>query len=148
VHWTDRPSQTPVVYTTRHIRFHAGRWSAQITVANNTGKPLFEARWAPSDSFGSDWNGPALVFSGLNVMGARQLIFSPADTESPKLPFPLQPGGRWRGTIGGRLEPVPKLPRGEPIWIRFPVFGVGEPWNTSTSPALGVTWISDKAIQL
>jgi hypothetical protein len=148
VRWVDRPSQTPVVYTTRGIRFHLGRWSAVVTVANNTGKPLYEARWTPTDSFGSTWNGPALVFSGLNVMGARQLIFSPADTEVPQIPFPLPPGARWHGTIGGRLQAVPKLPHGSPIWLRFPVFGVGEPWNSSTSPALGVTWISDKAIEL
>jgi hypothetical protein len=148
VHWTDRPSETPVVYSTRDIRFHAGRWSAVVTATNNTGKPLYEARWVPSDTYGSTWNGPALVFSGINVMGGRQLIFSPADREAPAIPFPLAPGARWSGTIGGRLQRVPKLPRGEPIWIRFPLFGVNEPWSSSESPALKVTWISEKAIRL
>jgi hypothetical protein len=92
------------------------------------------------------WNGPALVYSGLDVLGNRRLIYLPADTEQPKLPSPLRDGATWRGTIGGKLPATPPLPRRREIWLRYPVFGVGQPPETSTLAP--VQWISEKAVEL
>jgi hypothetical protein len=41
----------------------------------------------------------------------------------------------------------PALPRGRPIWVRYPVFGLGRPWDYLT-PSLAVQWISGKGVQL
>jgi hypothetical protein len=146
IEWHDRASSVAIAYTTRRLILRNGRWSAQVTVHNGTGKPLYEAEWEPPGSNGVTWNGPALVYSGLDVLGNRRLIYLPADTEQPKLPLPLPDGATWRGTIGGRLPTTPALPRRREIWLRYPVFGVGQPPEASQLPP--VQWISEKAVEL
>lgn len=108
--------------------------------------PLYETRWAGSTDW-SLWNGPALVYSGVDVLGDRRLIYLPADREEPAIPQPLGPGATWHGTIGGVLSQRPALPHGRPIWLRYPVFGLGRPWDY-VSPSLAVQWISDRSVQL
>jgi hypothetical protein len=93
------------------------------------------------------WNGPALVYSGLDVLGSRRLIYVPADREVPDIPYPLPRGATWSGTISGAVPADPKLPHGSPIWVRYPVLGVGQPWDGVT-PTAAVQWISTKAIEL
>ena len=92
VAWRDRAASVAVTYTARHVTFHDGRWSAEVTVHNGSGKPLYEAAWSPPDSNGVTWNGPALVYSGLDVLGTRRLIYVPASKEEPEIPFPLRDG--------------------------------------------------------
>lgn len=147
VDWHDRASQVDVTYTARRILLHDGRWSAQVTVHNKSGSPLYEAVWAPPGDPGTTWNGPALVYSGLDVLGSRRLIFVPADTEQPRLPVPLANGATWHGTIGGKLPIKPALPHGTTIWLRYPMFGLGRPYDGYTT-SLAVQWISDKGFQL
>jgi hypothetical protein len=127
--------------------FHDGRWSAGVSITNQTGKPLYEATWSPPGSNGRTWNGPALVYSGLDVLGARRLIFVPADRERPDIPFPLPAGATWRGTIGGKVPASPPLPRGDAIWVRYPIFGLGQIWD-GFGAASAVQWISSKSVQL
>jgi hypothetical protein len=147
VAWRDRATSVAVTYTARHVTFHDGRWSAEVTVHNASGKPLYEAAWSPPDSNGVTWNGPALVYSGLDVLGSRRLIYVPASKEQPEIPFPLRDGATWRGRIEGKIPTEPQLPRGRPIWVRYPVFGIGRPWD-GASAALAVQWISNSAVQL
>jgi hypothetical protein len=147
VAWRDRANSVAITYTTRDLRFHDGRWSAELTVHNGSNKPLYEAAWAPPDSNGLTWNGPALVYSGLDVLGSRRLIYVAAVEEKPDIPFPLRPGATWRGTIEGKVPNEPQLPHGKPIWVRYPVFGIGQPWDGANT-ALAVQWISDKSVEL
>jgi hypothetical protein len=146
MHWVDHASSQPITYRTASVRLHDGRWSARISVHNGSGTRLYETRWAGSTNW-SAWNGPALVYSGLDVLGDRKLIYLPADREVPAIPEPLEPGATWHGTIGGVIPQRPALPRGRPIWVRYPVFGLGRPWDYLT-PSLAVQWISGKGVQL
>lgn len=118
-----------------------------MTVTNKTDKPLYEASWTDPASKWTSWNGPALVYSGLDVLENRRLIYVPASSEAPAIPNPLRPGATWSGVVEGAIPPVPKIPHGQPIWIRYPVFGIGQPWDGSNA-ALAVQWISAKAVQL
>ena len=93
------------------------------------------------------WNGPALVYSGLDVLQSRRLIYVPADSEKPDIPYPLKPGASWRGTISGKVPADPPLPKGEEIWVRYPVFGIGAAWDNFTTSS-AVVWISLKSVQL
>lgn len=137
-----------VSYTARHIVFHAGRWSAEITLHNDTGQPLYPAPWEPADTKGFTWNGPALVYSGLDVLGSRKLIFAPADTTSLEMPFPLRQGATWRATVGGKVPSDPRLPRRSDIWLRYSLVSVGAPWSNEPGHAVTVDWISLKAVRL
>ena len=146
VSWHEHASQIDVRYSTTRIVFHDGRWSADIAVSNQSGKPLYEGTWSPAPgSF--TWNGPALVYSGLDVLGERRLIFVPADREQPDIPFPLKSGATWHGTVSGKVPAVPPLPKADSIWVRYPVFGVGAIWDNFTTSS-SVQWISQKAIEL
>jgi hypothetical protein len=147
VHWRDQANAHPVRYRIDGITFHDGRWSVRATVTNATRDPLYEATWSPPGDIGVTWNGPALVYSGLDVLGSRRLIFVPADTETPDIAFPLRPGATWHGTIGGKIPATPPLPHKDDIWVRYPVFGVGQAWD-GVNNALAVQWISAKAVQL
>ena len=71
----------------------------------------------------------------------------PADHEQPDIPFPLEAGDTWHGTVSGKVPAVPPLPKADPIWVRYPVFGVGAIWDNFTTSS-SVQWISQKAIQL
>jgi hypothetical protein len=144
--WHDRASQVAISYTARNIVFHDGRWSADVTVHNATGKPLYEAVWPLPGPIGSEWDGPALVYSGLDVLGNRRLIYVPADRELPAIPLPLPDGATWHGTISGKVPRKPALPHGSDIWLRYPVFGVGQQFGLVA--ALDTQWISVKAITL
>jgi hypothetical protein len=93
------------------------------------------------------WNGPALVYSGEDVLGTRRLIYVPAEKETPDIAFPLRSGSTWRGTIEGKIPAAPALPRRDEIWVRYPVFGLGQPWDGQNT-ALAVQWISAKAVEL
>jgi hypothetical protein len=146
VRWQDKANAVAITYTARHLVLRHGRWSADVTVHNGTGKPLYETAWEPPGSTGTTWTGPALVYSGLDVLGNRRLIYLPADREQPSIPLPLRDGSTWRGTIGGKLPQTPVLPRGRPIWVRYPVFEVGRPGDVGTSPPM--QWISNKSVQL
>ncbi|MFL5927877.1 MAG: hypothetical protein ACJ77E_13200 [Gaiellaceae bacterium] len=147
VHWHDAASAQPVHYAIDRIVFHDGRWRVRATVTNSTKEPLFEATWSPPGDFGVTWNGPALVYSGIDVLGQRRLIYVPADKETPDIASPLRPGATWRGTIEGKIPTSPALPRAADIWVRYPVFGIGQPWD-GVNTALAVQWISAKAIRL
>jgi hypothetical protein len=105
-------------------------------------------KWSPpgNDSW-RVWNGPALVYSGLDVLGNRRLIYVAADREEPNIPYPLKPRATWRGTISGKIPAEPRLPRATDIWVRYPVFGIGHAWD-GTNPAEAIQWISQKAVQL
>jgi hypothetical protein len=146
VDWHDRANAVDVRYAVTSIRFHGGRWSAGISVRNASTQPLYETPWAP-DSNHIRWDGPALVFSGLDVLGDRRLIYFPADREEPTIPLPLRPGALWRGTVSGPVPDAPPLPPGEPIWVRYPVFGIGQVWD-GVNPALAVQWISNRSVTL
>jgi hypothetical protein len=147
VAWRDVATAERIAYATDRITFHDGRWSADIAITNNTGKPLYESTWSPPDNYGRTWNGPALVYSGLDVLGSRRLIYVPADREAPDVPFPLKPGATWHGTISGDIPSEPRLPRKTSIWVRYPVFGVGAPWDGVT-PTAAVQWISQRGVEL
>jgi hypothetical protein len=147
VHWRDHANAYPVRYRVDGITFHDGRWSVRATVVNATAGPLYEATWAPPGSNGVTWNGPALVYSGRDVLGNRRLIFVPADRETPDIAFPLRRGATWRGTIEGKIPATPPLPHDDEIWFRYPVFGVGQVWDGVNS-ALAVQWISERAVLL
>jgi hypothetical protein len=146
VNWHESATSVAVHYSTSRLTFHDGRWSAAITVTNDSDKPLYEGTWSPTPG-GFSWNGPALVYSGLDVLQTRRLIYVPADTEQPAIPFPLKPGKSWHGTIAGKVPLDPPLPKADPIWVRYPVFGVGQVWDNFT-PTSAVQWISQKAVQL
>jgi hypothetical protein len=81
------------------------------------------------------------------VLQNRRLIYVPADREQPDIPYPLPPGATWHGTISGQVPARPRLPRATQIWIRYPVLGVGAPWDGFT-PAGALQWISQKAVEL
>jgi hypothetical protein len=147
VHWRDHANAQRVRYRIDGITFHDGRWSVRATVTNATREPLYEATWAPPGDSGVTWNGPALVYSGHDVLGNRRLIFVPADKETPDIAFPLRPGATWRGTIEGKIPATPPLPRNDDIWVRYPIFGVGQVWDGVNS-ALAVQWISEQAVRL
>jgi hypothetical protein len=147
VHWHDRASELAVHYRTDRIVFHRGRWSVGVTVTNESDKPLYETTWSPPGDIGAVWDGPALVYSGRDVLGNRRLIFVPADTETPEIAFPLKPGTSWHGTIEGRIPSTPRLPRKTAIWVRYPMFGIGQVWDGLNS-ALAVQWISRNGVQL
>ena len=87
------------------------------------------------------------MFSGLDVLGNRRLIYFPSDRESPTIPLPLTSGVTWRGTIGGRIPDAPPIPRGRSIWFRYPMFGIGDVWD-GLNAALAVQWISNRAVTL
>jgi hypothetical protein len=146
VDWHDRANAVDVRYAVTSIRFHDGRWSARISVANRSGKPLYETAWA-ADLSHIRWDGPAIVFAGLDVLGNRRLIYFPADREEPAIPLPLRPGATWHGTVSGKLPDAPPLPRGKQIWVRYPEFGIGQVWD-GLNPALAVQWISDRSVTL
>jgi hypothetical protein len=145
VGWHERASQVAISYAASRIAFHEGRWSAEVTVANHTGKPLYEVTWSLGDNHRT-WNGPALVYSGLDVLGTRRLIYVAADHEVPKIPYPLRAGATWHGTVGGPLYETPVLPHKQSIWLRYPVFWLGAPFGGATGQS--VQWISLKAIEL
>ena len=147
VEWHDKATSIPVSYVTHRLFFHDGRWSADVTIRNESDKPLYETVWS-QDKAGFRWDGPALVYSGLDVLGARRLIYVPADDERPELPFPLRPGQSWRGTVSGKVPSKPALPRNSDIWLRFPVFGIGQKWSTYDNPALAVQVISERGVTL
>jgi hypothetical protein len=141
VDWHEKSARVNLHYSASRVVFHDGRWSADVTVENETGLPLYEATWSPSPGKFT-WEGPALVYSGLDVLGNRRLLVVAADTEQPDIPFPLKPGATWHGTISGDVPARPALPRGEPIWLRYPVFSVGHFASSM------VHWISNKSVQL
>jgi hypothetical protein len=147
VDWHDHATSLAVSYVTHRLVFHDGRWSADVTIRNRSDKPLYETVWA-ADNVGFQWNGPALVYSGLDVLGNRRLIYVPADDERPELPFPLRPGQSWHGTLSGKVPSKPALPRRSDIWLRFPVFGIGQKWNSFDNAALAVQVISEQGVQL
>lgn len=142
VHWHDRAASTAMTYTTDHLVFHAGRWSAHVSVTNRTGGAVSELTWAVEGDWHT-WNGPALVYPGQDVLGSKQLIYVPADRVQPAIPYPLRNGATWSGTIGGKIPEAPLIPAGKPIWFRYPVFTVGA--GVSGRP---VQWISEKSVQL
>jgi hypothetical protein len=142
VHWHDRAASTPITYTTDHLVFHDGRWSARISVTNRTGGAVFELTWAVAGDWRT-WNGPALVYPGEDVLGGKHLIYVPADQVEPPIPYPLRNGATWAGTIQGKIPSAPLIPHGQPIWFRYPVFNVGA--GVSGRP---VQWISEKSVQL
>lgn len=147
VHWRDHASSTALSYTTRHIVFHAGRWSARISVHNGTTSPAYESQWEIPGSNHRTWSGPALVYSGFNVLHDRQLIFVPVDRATPPVPSPLPAGATWHGTISGKIPTAPPLPRSNTIWVRYPVFSIGDPYG----PGGGLPpqqWISMQGIRL
>jgi hypothetical protein len=146
IEWHDHASSIDVGYTVSQLVFHGGRWSARISVHNASQTPLYEVAWS-TDSSHVTWNGPALVFSGLDVLGNRRLIYFPADTEKPTIPLPLKAGATWRGTVGGPIPDKPALPRGRPIWIRYPMFGIGRVWD-GFNAATAVQWISNRGVTL
>ena len=147
INWADHADAVKIDYTATGLRLHDGRWTANVSVENRSGGPLYETTWAPQGDFGSTWNGPALVYSGLDVLGDRRLIFLPADREEPSIPYPLQNGKSWHGTISGKLQAKPVIPHGQPIWVRYPMFGIGRPWDNVTA-ATAVGWISEKSVKL
>jgi hypothetical protein len=49
--------------------------------------------------------------------------------------------------VSGPIPDAPPLPHGRPIWIRYPVFGIGQIWD-GINPALAVQWISDRSVAL
>ena len=146
--WHDRASVQKIAYTARHIVFHDGRWSAEITLHNGTGQRLYPAPWEPSDTKGFIWNGPALVYSGLDVLGDRRLIYVPADRASSDMPFPLEPGATWRATVSGKVPSEPPLPRHDTIWLRYSVVYIGAPFSEAVGNAAHVDWISNKGFEL
>jgi hypothetical protein len=146
VAWRDNATSVDVAYATDRIAFHDGRWTANVTITNKSDKPLFQTPWRVGESW-TTWNGPALVYSGLDVLGSRRLIYVPADREQPDIPSPLEPGKSWTGTFSGPIPAEPKLPRASDIWLRFPVFGIGMEWDM-INPALAVQVISEQAVQL
>jgi hypothetical protein len=146
IHWHDHASSLDVSYTASDLVFHGGRWSARVSVHNGSPQALYEVAWS-TDAQHITWNGPALVFSGLDVLGNRRLIYFPADRETPAIPLPLRSGATWRGTIGGSIPDKPSLPRGRPIWVRYPVFGIGQPWD-GFNAATAVQWISNRGVTL
>jgi hypothetical protein len=148
VDWHDHASAQKIQYSAHHIVFHDGRWSARITLHNGTDKPLYPAPWEPAESKGFTWNGPALVYSGRDVLGNRRLIYVPADAARPTMPFPLQQGATWRSTVSGKVPTKPALPRREKIWLRYSVVLVGVPFVNAAGNGDKVDWISDKAIEL
>jgi hypothetical protein len=81
------------------------------------------------------------------VLGERRLIYVPADREQPEIPYPLSAGATWRGRISGKVPTDPRVPLRTQIWIRYPVFGVGYPWDGAT-PSGALQWISLKAVEL
>lgn len=141
VNWHEHADSANLQYSAGRIVFHDGRWSADITVTNKTGHPVYEAIWSPAPG-DFTWEGPGLAYSGLDVLGDRRLIFVPADKELPAIPFPLKPGATWHGTVSGKVPSVPRLPRGREIWFRYPVFSLDSPDSSK------VHWISDKSVQL
>jgi hypothetical protein len=147
VHWSDRASSEPIVYHVSRIVFHDGGWSARVRITNASRTSLYESTWADPENKWSEWDGPALVYSGHDVLGDRRLIYIPASTEQPAIPFPLRPGATWSGTISGKVPSKPPVPRGEPIWLRYPIFGIGRPWDGLT-PSFAVQWISNKGVTL
>ena len=146
IDWHDRASAQKIEYTARQIVFHHGRWSARITLHNGTDKLLYPAPWKPSDSNGLTWNGPALVYSGVDVLGNRRLIYVPADSATPEMPFPLARGATWRSTVSGKVPARPALPRGNKIWLRYSVVVAGMPYAEAAGNGDKVDWISDKAV--
>jgi hypothetical protein len=148
VDWHDHATVQPISYTARRIVFHGGRWSAEITLHNGTSQPLYPAPWEPADSKGFTWNGPALVYSGLDVLGDRRLIYVPADAASAEMPFPLKPGATWRATVGGKVPNTPPLPKRNTIWLRYSLVLVGVPFGRVLGNAQSVDWISEKGIEL
>jgi hypothetical protein len=148
VHWHDHATVQKVSYSARHIVFHDGRWSAEITLHNGTGQPLYPAPWEPSDSRGFTWNGPALVYSGLDVLGSRRLIYVPADSASSEMPFPLKQGATWRATVSGKVPITPPLPKRNTIWLRYSLVLVGVPFAQVLGNGQTVDWISEKGIGL
>jgi hypothetical protein len=146
VAWRDHASAQDVAYRTQRIVFHDGRWSVRMTITNRSDEPLFQATWRVGESWRT-WNGPALVYSGLDVLGARRLIYVAADREEPELPFPLAPGASWTGTVGGALPARPALPHGSDIWVRYPILGIGAEWDGAT-PSLALQVISEKGVRL
>ena len=113
---------------------------------NGTGKPLYESAWEPPGSNGTTWNGPALVYSGLDVLGNRRLIYLPADREEPSISLPLREGATWHGTIGGKLPASPALPGAGRSGCATRSSPSGQAGGTNASPP--VQWISDKSVQL
>ena len=144
----DHASVQKISYTARHIVFHAGRWSAAITLHNGTSQVLYPAPWEPSDEKGFTWNGPALVYSGLDVLGERRLIYVPADSSSSEMPFPLKPGATWSATVSGKVPSEPPLPRHDRIWVRYSVVYVGVPFAHVVGNAERVDWISERGFEL
>jgi hypothetical protein len=141
VDWHEKSASVNLRYTASRVAFHDGRWSVDVGVTNETGHPLYEAIWSPAPG-DFTWEGPGLAYSGLDVLGNRRLIFVPADREQPAIPFPLEPGATWRGTVSGKVPATPPLPRGRAIWFRYPVFALDSP------DAAKVHWISDRSVQL
>jgi hypothetical protein len=148
VDWHDHAAVQKISYTARHLVFHGGRWSVEITLHNDSDKPLYPLPWEPADSKGFTWNGPALVYSGVDVLGARGLIYVPADFARPVMPFPLRPGATWRATVGGKVPSKPALPRRDTIWLRYSRVAVGVPFANVVGNAQTVDWISEKGIEL
>ena len=143
--WHERASQVAISYTTSRIAFHDGRWSAEVTVANHTGKPLYEVTWSLADNHRT-WNGPALVYSGLDVLGTRQLIYVAADEELPRSRTRSRPARRGTARSAARCTRRRCCRTEQSIWLRYPVFWLGAPFGGETQQS--VQWISLKAIEL
>jgi hypothetical protein len=148
VEWHDHATVQKVSYTARHIVFHDGRWSAEITLHNGTDQRLYPAPWEPAGAKGFTWNGPALVYSGLDVLGERRLIYVPADSASSEMPFPLEQGATWHATVSGKVPSEPPLPKRNQIWLRYSRVLVGVPFGQVVGNAQSVDWISEKGIEL
>ena len=139
--WHEHAASANFQYSTSSIVFHDGRWSADITVTNNSGHPAYEAIWSPAPG-DFTWEGPGLAYSGLDVLGERRLIFVAADKELPAIPFPLKQGASWHGTVSGKVPKIPPLPKKSEIWFRYPVFSLDSPDSSK------VHWISNRSVEL
>ena len=139
----DHATSIAVAYVTHRLVFHDGRWSARVSVHNGERTSRCTRRTGRRPTRRLHLERP-----GARLLGPRRARQSAAhlraaDRRGRRDPVPAaHRRRRWRGTVGGKVPRQPPLPRGQPIWLRYPS-SASASRGTSITTALAVQWISE-----
>ena len=123
--------------------FHDGRWSADVTIRNESDKPLYETVWRRT-RHGFRWDGPALVYSGPRRARQPPADLRPGRRRAARVALPAAHRAEWRGTSRGKVPSKPAAAAHTDIWLRLPGLRDRPAMGHVDNAALAVQVISER----